>query len=125
MERDDTIEYSLYEHHGEEEGRKQRKKIWFVFWVLLIVTALEVGLGIVKEKDWVTIPWSFIKWTFIIMTLVKAGYIVMTFMHLGDEQKNLRNFILIPYALFIVYFVFIALKDSVYMKEILGLFFGG
>lgn len=123
MERDDIIEYSLYEHHGEEEGRQKRKKIWFVFWVLFIVTALEVGLGIIKES--IGVPWGVVKWAFIIMTLVKAGYIVMTFMHLGDEKKNLRNFILIPYALFILYFIFLAMKDSVYLKDVLGLFFGG
>ena len=34
-----------------------------------------------------------IKWAFIILTLVKAGYIVLSFMHLGDERKNFRYMI--------------------------------
>ncbi len=46
MERDDIIEYSLDIHHSEEEGKKIRKKIWMVFWILLIVTTLEVVMGI-------------------------------------------------------------------------------
>ena len=30
MKRDDIIEYSLYNHHSEEEGVKKRKEIWVV-----------------------------------------------------------------------------------------------
>jgi cytochrome c oxidase subunit 4 len=46
------------------------------------------------------------------LTLLKAGYIVMVFMHLGDERKWLRNVILIPYTLFILYLIFIALWEA-------------
>jgi len=46
------------------------------------------------------------------MTLVKAGYIVMVFMHLGDERKNLRNTILVPYLVFILYLIFICLTEA-------------
>jgi cytochrome c oxidase subunit 4 len=53
-----------------------------------------------------------VKWTFVVLTLVKATYIVMTFMHLGDERRNIRAIILLPYALFILYLLFIAIFES-------------
>ena len=64
----------------------------------------------IKRAD--TIGWEMTKWAFILLTMVKAGYIVMTFMHLGDERKNLRNFIIIPYFIFILYLIFIGLTEG-------------
>lgn len=110
MERDDIIEYAHYDHHSEEEGKKVRKKIHFVFWVLLIVTAIEVAMGAMWED--IGLNWTMVKWSFVIMTLVKAFYIVMTFMHLGDERKNFRNFILIPYGIFIICLIYILLYEG-------------
>ncbi|MFN6117025.1 MAG: cytochrome C oxidase subunit IV family protein, partial [Flavobacteriales bacterium] len=49
------------------------------------------------------------------LTLVKATYSVMTFMHLGDERRNIRSIILLPYALFILYLLWIALWESNYV----------
>ena len=110
MERDDLIEYSLDGHHSEEEGKKIRKKIWKVTLLLTIITAVEVALGAyIKQSSNI---WVYVKWTFLALTILKAGYIVMIFMHLGDERKWLRNVILIPYALFIVYLIFIALWEA-------------
>ena len=110
MERDDLIEYSLDGHHSEEEGKKIRSKIWKVTLLLTIITAVEVGLGAyIKQSSDI---WIYVKWTFLALTILKAGYIVMVFMHLGDEIKWLRNVILIPYALFILYLIFIALWEA-------------
>ena len=53
-----------------------------------------------------------IKWTFVALTLVKAGYIVMSFMHLGEEKSVMKKTILIPYIIFIVYLVLIALTEG-------------
>ena len=114
MERDDLIvndSYALNAHHSEEEGVKIRKKIAFVTVLLTLITAVEVGMGIIFKRA-ETFTWETIKWTFIIMTLVKAGYIVMVFMHLGDERKNLRNTILVPYLVFILYLFFICLTEA-------------
>ncbi len=121
MERDDIIEYSLHAHHSEEDGKKIRKKIFFVTALLSIITAVEVAMGIIWGKStldpngW---AWASIKVAFIVMTLVKAGYIVMVFMHLGDERKSLRNVILIPYAIFILYLMFILLTESSFIHEV-------
>ena len=126
MERDDIIEYSLDTHHDEEAGKKIRKKIYFVTVLLSVVTAIEVAMGIIWGKAHIDVDgmgWLTIKSIFIILTLVKAGYIVMVFMHLGDERKSLRNVILIPYVLFIGYLFFILLVESsfiFYVKDVIG-----
>lgn len=126
MERDDIIEYSLDTHHDEEAGKKIRKKIYFVTVLLSVVTAIEVAMGIIWGKAHIDadgMGWLTIKSIFIILTLLKAGYIVMVFMHLGDERKSLRNVILIPYVLFIGYLFFILLVESsfiFYVKDVIG-----
>jgi cytochrome c oxidase subunit IV len=110
MERDDLIEYSLDTHHSEEHGKTLRTKIWKVTLLLTIITAVEVALGAyIKQSSDV---WIYVKWSFIALTLLKAGYIVMVFMHLGDERKWMRNVILLPYAGFILYLIFIALTEA-------------
>jgi cytochrome c oxidase subunit IV len=110
MERDDLIEYSLDSHHSEEHGKALRTKIWKVTLLLTIITAVEVALGAyIKQSSDV---WIYVKWSFIALTLLKAGYIVMVFMHLGDERKWMRNVILLPYAGFILYLIFIALTEA-------------
>jgi caa(3)-type oxidase subunit IV len=110
MERDDLIEYSLDGHHSEEEGKKIRSKIWKVTLLLTVITAVEVALGAyIKQSSDI---WIYVKWTFLALTILKAGYIVMIFMHLGEERKWLRNVVLIPYALFILYLIFIALWEA-------------
>ena len=113
MERDDLIvndSYALNAHHSEEDGKKIRKKIIFVTVLLTVITAIEVAMGVYFKQD--DAIWTAVKWAFIIMTLVKAGYIVLVFMHLGDERKNLRNTILIPYLVFIGYLIWIAFTEG-------------
>lgn len=125
MERDDIIEYSLHAHHSDEEGKKIRKKIYFVTVLLTVVTALEVFIGIkfgksqIDPEGW---GWLSVKIIFILLTILKAGYIVMVFMHLGDERKSLRNTILIPYILFILYLFFILFMESTYIHTIKAFF---
>jgi cytochrome c oxidase subunit IV len=115
MERDDLIEYSLHAHHSEEKGKEIRKKIWAVTALLTIVTIVEVLLGaFIKQSNDM---WPLVKWSFIILTLLKAGYIVMVFMHLGDEKKTFRYVILVPYFLFMLYLIFIALWEGLAVGE--------
>lgn len=126
MERDDIIEYSLDNHHSDEQGKKIRKKIYIVTFILSAVTAIEVAMGIIWGKAHIDVEgagWLTIKSIFIILTLFKAGYIVMVFMHLGDERKSLRNIILYPYFIFIGYLLFIMLSESQFIfhiKNLLG-----
>jgi cytochrome c oxidase subunit IV len=110
MERDDIIEYSLDAHHSEEHGKKIRAKIWKVTALLTVITAVEVFLGAIIKQG--SDAWPCVKWSFILMTLLKAGYIVMVFMHLGDERKGMRYVILVPYFLFMLYLIFIAVTEA-------------
>jgi cytochrome c oxidase subunit IV len=118
MERDDIIEYSLDAHHSEEEGRKIRAKIWKVTALLTAITAIEIFVGIVFPQYAVSATtWMMIKFFYIALTVVKAGYIVLVFMHLGDERKNLRWVILAPYGLFILYLIFICLTEATFVHH--------
>ncbi|MCC5922281.1 MAG: cytochrome C oxidase subunit IV family protein [Crocinitomicaceae bacterium] len=110
MERDDIIEYSLDAHHSEEQGVTIRKKIWKVTLILSIITAVEVLLGAFIKQG--SDLWLTVKVSFIIMTIFKAAYIVMVFMHLGDERKALKWVILLPYTIFILYLMFIGLTEG-------------
>ena len=110
MERDDIIEYSLDTHHSEEEGVKLRKKIWKVTAILTAITIFEVFCGATIKQD--SEYWTIIKWMFICLTVLKAAYIVLVFMHLGDERKSFKYIVLVPYILFILYLIFIAITES-------------
>lgn len=117
MERDDLIEYSLDAHHSDEHGKSIRKKIYKVTVLLTVVTIIEVFLGAIIKQD--ASIWPLIKWSFVALTLLKAGYIVMVFMHLGDERKWLRYVILVPYFIFILYLIFIAIWEAKAVRDIL------
>lgn len=113
MERDDIIEYSLDAHHSEEAGKKIRRKIWLVTAILTAITAIEVVVGMYFGRSLTSgMVWQSIKWGYVALTLVKAGYIVLVFMHLGDERKVLKYVILIPYFIFIIYLIFIGLTEA-------------
>lgn len=107
---DSNQPYKYAVHHDEEAGKKIRKRIWVVFWILLVVTTVEVSLGLMWKN--LGLPWDLIKITFIVLTIVKAFYIVADYMHLGHERLNLRITILGPYILFIVYLLVLVLVEA-------------
>ena len=115
MERDDLIvneSYALNAKHDEATGKQIRKKLYAVTVLLTVITIIEVFMGVAFKRNG-TFTWEAIKLTFLILTLVKAAYIVLIFMHLGDERKNLKYVVLLPYALFIMYLIFIGLYEGV------------
>jgi caa(3)-type oxidase subunit IV len=114
MERDDLIvndSYSVNARHSEEEGKKLRKKIYAVTALLTVITIIEVFMGVAFKRNG-TSTWEVIKMLFLGLTIFKAAYIVLSFMHLGDERRNLKYVVLLPYALFILYLIFIALTEG-------------
>lgn len=122
MERDDIIEYSLDAHHSEETGKKIRKKILKVTLIMTVITIVEVGIGMygLNRVSMSPAAWMWIKLLYIVLTVVKAAYIVMSFMHLGDERKSFKWTILAPYIGFILYLIFICLTESTYIHHLLG-----
>ena len=80
---------------GYLKFKSNQTKIWGVLIFLSIVTIIEVALGIVKPE--ILIENSFLRmklinWIFIILTIVKAYYIMWDFMHLRDELKGSSGF---------------------------------
>ena len=107
MERDDLIvndSYATNNHHSEEEGVKISKNIIKVTIILTAITIFEVFLGSTIKKE-PGLVWTLVVIGFIVMTIIKAKYIVMEFMHLGQERSNIRKTILIPYIFFVVYMI--------------------
>ena len=120
MERDDIIEYSLGAQHSEEEGVKIRKKIWKVTALLSIITIVEVAVGIMFSKSNPNVSdgvWESIKYGYIVLTLVKAAYIVLEFMHLGHERKSMKLTVLVPYIVFLIYLIFISLNEAIAVSD--------
>ena len=91
--------------------------IWKVFWILLVVTAVEVVLGIIKPQYLIETKFLgtiLLNNIIIILTIIKAAYIVMIFMHLGDERPALQWTIILPAVILIPYLLFILLTEGGY-----------
>jgi len=91
------------------------RHIWIVFWILLILTTVEVLLGIFQPSFMLSnhiVGVSLLNMTFIILTIVKAYYIVGAFMHLSHETKLLKIFIVAPMCILIPYLLFILLTEA-------------
>ena len=97
-------------HH---EPSSSTKRIWKVFWILLVITLVELGLGLSLYA--LDLPeglrMHLIKGVIIILSLAKAYYIVSYFMHLGDEIRNMVMTIVVPLMLFI-WFILAFLGDG-------------
>ena len=94
----------------------QVKRIWKAFWVLLVLTIIELGLGLtIYNMDLSSNPNEIlilsIKGVICILTLAKAFYIISIFMHLGDEVRSLILTLGIP-ALLFIWFLFVFIYDG-------------
>ncbi len=87
-------------HSHDNKHSFDTKAIWRTFWILLIITCLELAVGMFVAphfhayKLWFNI-------LYIIFTLAKAFYIIAEFMHLGHELKTLIMSVAIPALLFL------------------------
>lgn len=102
-------------HHEPAQGTK---RIWKTFWLLLIITVVELALGFFMYlmegslSTWIVL---FLKGVIVILSLAKAFYIVAVFMHLGDEIRNMIMTIVVPLMLF-VWFIGAFLWDGNYYR---------
>src|SRR5665647_3014689 len=92
------------------EDEEHVKRIWKAFWILLILTIIELALGLtIYYIDQTPNPSEFlvlvIKGIISILTLAKAFYIISIFMHLGDEVRNMILSVGIPATLFIWFII--------------------
>ncbi len=101
----------VMQHHTDvasPESRAQVKRIWKIFWILLVITVAEVIMGMFFSHS---LPGWAKALFFLVLTVLKAGYIVSVFMHLGDEFKGFIVTVLIPLFLFI-WFIIAFLADG-------------
>lgn len=102
------------EHEGHEEhASMSKKKIWTVFFYLLGITAIEFFIALVL------IPKGLLNqgignFIYIVLTLVKAYYIVAYFMHLKFEKLAFKTGIIIS-LIFIIYFIVLMLTEGSYL----------
>lgn len=97
------------------------KRIWTVFGLLSLITTVEVVFGIIRPdalylNSFLAMNW--LNWLFIILTLVKAYYIVWAFMHMEGEKKTLQNAVVYPLIFLICYLLFILLTEGDYVFEV-------
>jgi len=92
------------------EHSESTKRIWRTFWLLSIITGIELGIGLAiynihKGPDPSAMLVLFFKGMVSILTIAKAYYIVSVFMHLGDEIRNMIMTIVVPLLLFIWFII--------------------
>lgn len=113
---DNYPSYETMYNHDEEYGKKARRTLWNVFWIMLVITIFELIIGsMAPGHGWSGTLW--LKVLFIGLTIAKAGYIVIKFMHLGHEVKAFKYVILAPYLVLMLYGIFIILTEGTYAGE--------
>ena len=79
-----------HEHVIDDGGAAHRSAIWRTFWILSVLTAIEFIIAFYVPKGYFKVS------VFIVMTIIKAFFIVGEFMHLKYEVKGLIWSILLP-----------------------------
>jgi cytochrome c oxidase subunit IV len=99
--------------HHAPGGKEVVQKIIRTTVILSVITLIELalGLGMYLMPNASSALILFIKGVIVILSLLKAFYIVGVFMHLGEEIKNLIMTIIVPLLLF-VWFIAAFLLDG-------------
>ena len=93
--------------------KEKIKKLWKVAGILGIITAIEFGVAFLVPHEYQ----SQRVWLFIIMTIVKAAYIVGEFMHLRHEAKVLIWAILIP-MIFVIWLLAALVYEGMAISDV-------
>lgn len=96
------------------------KRIWYVFVLLSVVTIVEVVLGIFKPEVLYMnnlFKMNLLNWIFIVLTLVKAYYIMWAFMHLEGEKASVRWSVVAPLTFLVAYLILIILIEGDYIFD--------
>jgi cytochrome c oxidase subunit IV len=81
------------------------KKIWKTALILFAITAVEFVLAFTLDRG------IFLYFLFIALTIWKAKYIMMEFMHLGEEAKPLFYSIIVP-LIFLIWLVIALVREG-------------
>jgi ABC-type Fe3+ transport system permease subunit len=107
---------------GLIKPKTNTSRIWMVFWLLSVVTIIEVILGIIKPEALVQnrfVGMKLLNWIFIILTIYKAYYITWAFMHMDGEKKWFRRSVVWTGVFLIMYLAFIVLVEGGYIYDIM------
>lgn len=105
-----SAQFSSQEITFHPEHSDSTKPIWRTFWILSVLTIIELSIGLVVytihkgANPNATLVLAF-KGMVCILTLAKAYYIVSVFMHLGNEVRNMIMTIVVPLGLFIWFII--------------------
>jgi cytochrome c oxidase subunit 4 len=99
--------------HALEHESMTKRKIWQVFFYLLGITALEFFIALYLIPKGI-VSHGVGNFAYIILTLVKAFYIVAYFMHLKFEKFAFKASIVLS-LLFIIYFIVLMLIEGNYI----------
>lgn len=89
----------------ETRDEQKIKKIWKTAFILLAITVVEFIMAFTMDRGII------LYFLFIALTIWKAKYIMMEFMHLGDEAKPLFYSIIVP-LIFLVWLVIALVKEG-------------
>jgi cytochrome c oxidase subunit IV len=89
----------------EKRDEEKIKKIWKTAFILLAITVVEFIMAFTMDRG------ILLYFLFIALTVWKAKYIMMEFMHLGDEVKPLFYSIIVP-LIFLVWLVIALVKEG-------------
>lgn len=81
------------------------KKIWKTALIMALITGAEFVMAFTMDRG------ILLYFLFIALTIWKAKYIMMDFMHLGDEVKPLFYSIIVP-LIFLVWLVIALMKEG-------------
>jgi len=96
--------------HGEHEGMT-KKRILKIFYILTAITCVEFFIALVIAPHYRTS--LLINPIYIVLTLLKAYFIVAFFMHLKFEKVGLALAIIVP-ILFIIGLILVLTNESHY-----------
>ncbi|RYE40048.1 MAG: caa(3)-type oxidase [Sphingobacteriales bacterium] len=110
----DTDEHA----HGDHSGMSV-KKIWRVFGILLLITVIEFIIALWAKPAGYLGDEQTAKWVgntiYIVLTLLKAFYIVAYFMHLKFEKLGLQLSLTVSF-IFIIYFIVLMFIEGGYLN---------
>lgn len=111
-----TDTHKIPEDHAEHDTMN-KKRIMVVFWILILVTTIEFIIALVAVPH--GLPIRLANPLYIVLTLVKAFYIVGYFMHLKFEKVGMAYMILIP-IIFIIGLILVLTNESHHWLDLRG-----
>lgn len=102
------------EHAHDEHAGLSKSKIWQVFFILLGITVIEFIIALVILPKGM-LGHSTGNVLYILLTILKAYYIIAYFMHLKFEKGGLQLSLGLAF-IFIIYFIILMLIEGGYLN---------